>query len=53
VAEVKPKMEGFGLDPSESEHYFQVSISSAKTGDVHISEHMSWQKECGKGRSVL
>lgn len=39
----KPTVKGFGFDPSESEHYFQVSLSS-KTGDVHITEHMSWEK---------
>ncbi|MCE8425331.1 MAG: DUF3780 domain-containing protein [Candidatus Methanoperedens sp.] len=50
MAEVRPKVEGFGFDPSESEHYFQVSISSAKTGDVHISEHMSWQKGMWEGK---
>jgi hypothetical protein len=43
VTVTKPIVKGFGFDPSESEHYFQVSLSS-KTGDVHITEHMSWEK---------
>jgi len=43
VTVTKPTVKGFGFDPSESEHYFQVSLSS-KTGDVHITEHMSWEK---------
>ena len=39
----KPAVKGFGFDPSESEHYFQLSLSS-KSADVHITEHMSWEK---------
>jgi len=39
----KPTVKGFGFDPSESEHFFQVSLSS-QSGDVHITEHMSWEK---------
>ncbi len=50
MVEVKSNTEGFGFNPSESEHYFQVSISSAKTGDVQISEHMSWQKGIWDGK---
>jgi len=38
------KIEGFGFDPEESQHYFLVSISSSKDADVHISEHMTWEK---------
>jgi hypothetical protein len=37
-------VQGFGFEPSVSEHYFQVSISSSKVGEVQISEHMSWHK---------
>jgi hypothetical protein len=50
----KPKTEGFNFDPSTSEHYFYVSISSSKDGDVQISEHMSWDKSAcdGKIRAV-
>lgn len=40
----KNTTQGFGFDPVESEHYFLVSIPS-KTGDVQISEHMSWDKD--------
>lgn len=43
------QVEGFGFKPAESEHYFLVSISS-QTGDVQISEHMSWDKEMWKGK---
>lgn len=49
MVEVK-KVEGFGFVPSESEHYFLVSISSSKTGDVHISEHASWRKGIWNGK---
>lgn len=38
------KTEGFGFDPSESQHYFLVSLSSSKDADVQISEHMTWEK---------
>lgn len=38
------KTEGFGFDPSESQHYFLVSLSSSKEADVQISEHMTWEK---------
>jgi len=44
VKETTPRIEGFGFDPSESQHYFLVSISSSKEADVQISEHMSWEK---------
>ena len=46
----KTSSEGFGFDPGESEHYFLVSIPS-KTGDVQISEHMSWDKEMWSGKT--
>lgn len=42
-------VEGFGFKPAESEHYFLVSIPSP-TGDVQISEHMSWDSEMWKGK---
>ena len=42
-------VEGFGFKPAESEHYFLVSIPSP-TGDVQISEHMSWDNEMWKGK---
>lgn len=42
-------VEGFGFKPAESEHYFLVSIPSP-TGDVQISEHMSWDAEMWKGK---
>ena len=42
-------VEGFGFKPAESEHYFLVSIPSP-TGDVQISEHMSWDGEMWKGK---
>lgn len=35
---------GFGFNPAESGHYFLVSVPS-KTGDVQISEHMSWDND--------
>jgi len=38
------KTEGFGFDPTESQHYFLVSLSSSRESDVQISEHMSWEK---------
>lgn len=40
-------VEGFGFKPDESEHYFLVSVPSP-TGDVQISEHMSWHSEMWK-----
>lgn len=46
---VKTKVEGFGFVPSESEHYFLVSIISA-TKDVQISEHMSWDPDMWKDK---
>ncbi len=42
-------VEGFGFKPAESEHYFLVSVPSP-TGDVQISEHMSWDSEMWKGK---
>lgn len=42
-------VEGFGFVPTESEHYFLVSIA-AKTTDVQISEHMSWQPDMWKDK---
>lgn len=42
---VKLKVESFGFDPRESEHYFMVSIPSTKDGVVQISEHMSWSPD--------
>ena len=42
-------VEGFGFKPAESEHYFLVSIISP-TGNVQISEHMSWDSEMWKGK---
>lgn len=37
----KPKSEGFGFLPSESEHHFLVTISANSTDKVFISEHFS------------
>jgi hypothetical protein len=49
VSRETSSIEGFGFKPAESEHYFLVSISSP-TGDVQISEHMSWDNEMWKGK---
>ena len=37
----KPKSEGFGFLPTESEHHFIVTISANSTDKVLISEHFS------------
>ena len=47
MSKSKPHVVGFGFVPSESEHYFLVSIAS-ETADVQISEHMSWQPDMWK-----
>jgi len=44
VSTTAPRIEGFGFDPNESQHYFLVSLSSSKEADVQISEHMTWEK---------
>jgi len=44
VSTTTPRIEGFGFDPNESQHYFLVSLSSSKEADVQISEHMTWEK---------
>jgi hypothetical protein len=36
------KSEGFGFFPEESGHHFLVTIHSAKSPHVYISEHFSW-----------
>jgi hypothetical protein len=38
----RQKVEGFGFNPAESEHYFLVTISAAREEPVYISEHFTW-----------
>lgn len=49
MSQAKNLVVGFGFIPSESEHYFLVSIASTTT-DVQISEHMSWQSDMWKNK---
>jgi hypothetical protein len=44
-------MNGFGVDPKESQHHFVVSISKAEDGEVWISEHLSFP-EHGWGEKI-
>jgi hypothetical protein len=38
----KPKLIGFGFVPAESEHHFLVTLPSAPSEAVYISEHVHW-----------
>jgi len=40
----RPKSEGFGFVPAESEHHFLVTISPHKNESVYISEHFIWDE---------
>jgi hypothetical protein len=40
----RPKSEGFGFVPTESEHHFLVTISPHKSESVYISEHFIWDE---------
>ena len=38
----KPKWIGFGFAPAESEHHFLVTLPTAPSESVYISEHVHW-----------
>ncbi|WP_089937339.1 DUF3780 domain-containing protein [Candidatus Entotheonella palauensis] len=38
----KPKLIGFGFAPAESGHHFLVTLPSAASEPVYISEHVHW-----------
>ena len=38
----KPKLIGFGFDPTESAHHFLVTLPSSPNESVYMSEHLHW-----------
>jgi hypothetical protein len=43
---VDPK-QSFGFDPAESAHHFLVTIPRGATGEIQISEHLTWDPQVG------
>ena len=44
---------GFGFDPSESQHHFVVDIPRSGNAEIKISEHLTWDDEKGSSKVTL